>query len=902
MSFHRPAGRNSVAQSSATGTTSLGASAGTLTGAAGLGSNGAPSAASANRMASLKNPVGWVCCAPCIWLRSSSAVHKMAITAATLLVTSLLVASPILFLISAAPSQLPRDCFAATDEDDCHPTPAPPPVCADPICRAAAISIASRMNWEVEPCREFKNYSCSSPESSLRVVKSAQEIADIQLQQLLSLNTTSGIFRKLGRLYGSCLRQELNDSSIRRRLDQLGGYLHIGSVGPQSISPLVAKIRAIGPLPLIGIYYDLSYGRNPQTLLIIDGPSTPPNILENPVRWHGPRAPPYDVDEVPELLDDLINIFLPLGLTGEQRQSERNLIFSFIRDLNQIRRNYVQKDFTSSYVLNNVTALANAHPFLAWPDLVPGNWSGPIVIRSPEYLRQLRKLLLQHQNRVIHNALLMLFALNTLPPGRPSPLVCTRATNWALPEVTSALFVAQYSEEVIRHAIQRTEEMFENMKQHLKRAPSLRGAALVRLSQLKVQAKVWPTLFNRSEIASVLDEIEISSDNWFENVLKIFEINNNRSRAINFTVDSSQTAYAYPQLSKVFYDTLSHSIVVPISVILVPYFNPMLPPYLHYASLGTTLAKEILRSITKAFETKVMQCVPSAVNVFSNASRMELLIHSGGLQIAYHTLLSLSGPIKGMNRLPGLSLTPPQIFFLISAQELCAASEYSGIDVNSSDFDEILTWLISQGGSAADVFQCHSTAKLSYQKNCDICVKQFLVNFIFFLVYPGVLAYRCYQAEARHGWVQEDDDLVELIVDKGLGEDELLRRGKLRGRMIIQKQIILNDSQEEDLEVTQGAVPEDDDDETEEDSFELSVQGGRNDDEEDEEDNGSYEESEKPLNLSKDCPLARRRAELRHDFVSEEESDDSVDREMLQSTLINTQHEFSSTSTIKNFK
>lgn len=172
-----------MAQSSATGTTSLGASAGTLTGAAGLGSNGAPSAASANRMASLKNPVGWVCCAPCIWLRSSSAVHKMAITAATLLVTSLLVASPILFLISAAPSQLPRDCFAATDEDDCHPTPAPPPVCADPICRAAAISIASRMNWEVEPCREFKNYSCSSPESSLRVVKSAQEIADIQLQR-----------------------------------------------------------------------------------------------------------------------------------------------------------------------------------------------------------------------------------------------------------------------------------------------------------------------------------------------------------------------------------------------------------------------------------------------------------------------------------------------------------------------------------------------------------------------------------------------------------------------------------------------------------------------------------------------------------------------------------------------
>nr|XP_029716259.1 endothelin-converting enzyme homolog [Aedes albopictus] len=682
----------------------------------------AATANNANGRPSLKNPVGWVCCAPCIWLRGSSAVHKMAITAATLLVTSLLVASPILFLISAAPSQLPKDCHV-TDDDDCHPTPAPPPECSDPICRAAAISIQARMNWDVEPCREFKNYSCSPLESSssLRAVKSPQEIADIQMQQLLSLNTTTGIFRKLGRLYGSCLRQTLNDSTIKLRLDKLGGYLQIGSVGPQSISPLIAKIQSIGPMPIIGIYYDLSYGRKPQTLLIIDGPTTSAQILANPVRWQGPKAAPNDVTEdVPELLDELMNVFLPPGLSAEQRQSEKSVIFSFIRDLNQIRRDYVQKDFTNSYVLNNVTALMSTHPFLLWQDLLPANWTGPIVIRSPAYLEHLRRLLLAHQNRVIHNALLLLFALNTLPPGRPSPLVCAKATNWALPEVSSALFVGQYSEEVIGHAIHRAEEMFENMKQHLKRAPSLRGAALVRLSQLKVQAKVWPTLFNRTEIASILDQIEISSDNWFENVLKIYQLNNNRSSARNVSAESIHTAYAYPQIAKIFYDTLSHSIVVPLSVILVPYYNPVLPPYLHYATLGTALAKEILRSITKAFETKVMQCVPNSVDIFSNSSRMDLLIYSGGMQIAYHSLLSLTGPIKGMNRLPGLSLTPPQIFFLMSAQELCAESEYSGVDVHSNDFDEILTWLISQGGSASDVFQCHSSTMLSYQKNCDI--------------------------------------------------------------------------------------------------------------------------------------------------------------------------------------
>ncbi|XP_039443562.1 uncharacterized protein LOC120423723 [Culex pipiens pallens] len=683
--------------------------------------NGAAAAAAAAGRPSLKNPVGWVCCAPCIWLRGSSTVHKMAITAATLLVTSLLVASPILFLISAAPSKLPTDCYI-TEDDDCHPTPPPPPECADPICRAAAISIQTRMNWDVEPCREFKNYSCAPLEgNSLRAVKSPQEIADVQMQQLLSLNTTSGVFRKLGRLYGSCLRQTLNDSSIRMRLDKLGGYLQIGSVGPQSISPLISKIKNIGPMPIIGIYYDLSYGRKPQTLLIIDGPTTSSHILANPVRWQGPKAPPNDVTEdVPELLGELINVLLPPGLTTEQRHSEKSVIFSFVRDLNQIRRDYVQKDFTNSYVLNNVTALIGTHPFLLWQELLPANWSGPIVIRSPAYLDHLRKLLLGYQNRVIHNALLLLFALNTLPPGRPSPLICAKATNWALPEVTSALFIGQYSERVIQHATHRTEEMFEFMKQHLKRAPSLRGAALVRLSQLKVQAKVWPTLFNRTEIATILDRIEISSDNWFENVLKIYQLNKDRSSYRNISSESSHTAYAYPQIARIYYDSLSHSIVVPLSAVLVPYFNPVLPPYLHYATLGTAMAKEILRSITKAFESKVMTCVPSSVDIFSNASRMDLLIHSGGMQIAYHTLLSLTGPIKGMNRLPGLSLTPPQIFYLMSAQELCAESEYNGVDVNSNDFDEILTWLISQGGSASDVFQCHSSTMLSYQKNCDI--------------------------------------------------------------------------------------------------------------------------------------------------------------------------------------
>lgn len=68
-----------------------------------------------------------------------------------------------------------------------------------------------------------------------------------------------------------------------------------------------------------------------------------------------------------------------------------------------------------------------------------------------------------------------------------------------------------------------TEHLFEVLKSHLKRAPSLKGAALVKLSQLKAQASNWPLLRNLSQISEILNKVEISSDNWMQNILNIYK-------------------------------------------------------------------------------------------------------------------------------------------------------------------------------------------------------------------------------------------------------------------------------------------------------------------------------------------------------------------------------------------
>ncbi|KAG5672127.1 hypothetical protein PVAND_002282 [Polypedilum vanderplanki] len=260
--------------------------------------------------------------------------------------------------------------------------------------------------------------------------------------------------------------------------------------------------------------------------------------------------------------------------------------------------------------------------------------------------------------------------------------------------------------------------VFDLLKAHLKRAPSLRGAALVRLASLKMQAEPWPTLYNTTKALSRLNELEITSDNWFENVLRIYEQRRKVYNMLENVTNDSQT-WAYPIISKAFYDPLSHKIVVPLSLILVPYFHPDLPPYLHFSSVGISIAKEILRSVTKAFEDKAMRCVPTAVEIFSNSSRMELLISSGGMQIALHSMLTLSGS-KAMMRLPGLNLSSTQIFFLVTAQELCSKSQYEGIETESEDFHDILFWLIAQGGTASQHFQCQYGTTFRLIQNCGI--------------------------------------------------------------------------------------------------------------------------------------------------------------------------------------
>lgn len=184
--------------------------------------------------------------------------------------------------------------------------------------------------------------------------------------ELLQHNTSTGPFQKLGRLYESCLRQSINSTFVRLKMQQIGSYMPMTVTGPATIGGLILKLSDFGPTPLVSIYYDLSYGRKPQPMLIIDSSLESSPVLQNPIRWAAPKSAPFDIRyDVPPLLNTLIDMFLPNTLDEDKREFEHDSIVNFIRQLTQLRRESLRKGFSDSYVLYNVSMLSTTYPFVS---------------------------------------------------------------------------------------------------------------------------------------------------------------------------------------------------------------------------------------------------------------------------------------------------------------------------------------------------------------------------------------------------------------------------------------------------------------------------------------------------------------------------------------------------------
>lgn len=259
---------------------SAGVSANNTAGGPGGATNANGGGVQSNVKLKATRSIAWICCAPCVYCRTSTIFRRTALTTLTLVVTSLLVMSPILFLTQFA---LPaRDCHRV----HCIPKPhkTTPATCDVQVCVNTGSGVQARMNWRADPCNDFQSYCCANNHSvSLyaRVIRNAQETADNLMEHLIAQNTTSGAFRSLGRLYGSCLRLQINTSTtLKLTLNELGGFLAPGALVPTTITDLLLRFSKFGVMPIVNYVYEISSGRKPHINLVIEASNLNSPVIE----------------------------------------------------------------------------------------------------------------------------------------------------------------------------------------------------------------------------------------------------------------------------------------------------------------------------------------------------------------------------------------------------------------------------------------------------------------------------------------------------------------------------------------------------------------------------------------------------------------------------------------------
>ncbi|XP_031780463.1 neprilysin-1 isoform X2 [Nasonia vitripennis] len=580
----------------------------------------------------------WICCVPCYWLRRSKAVHQALLTFAMLLVTSLLVTSPVLFLITSLPEgEQPREC-AALDEACIRERDGQEGVCESAACHEASRRMLATMQRGVDPCKDFYQFACGGFENRLPYqptssFASLQEQLDDRIRRML-LNETGkmgGAFKKLGQFYSSCLEfkeKPVDFAPVYRLLDELGGYIWPKSEGPSDITPLVASLLKVSGAPLFDLYVDADLYDQTRMAVFLDLP-----------RKHESDMFVTSVSNNREekrsrRIQKIIQGLIPRDMESRERSSEADQLLQFCLALNKIYPrhkdiyNWIDID-QRIYVPYNLTHLQESFAYVSWGTLLNASLDNAtaelysrehyheyssdeqpayVYVTAPHYFRSLGKLLGRFSKRVIHNGLLVLYATDVLhdivnaSASKNWSEDCVKLTKNVFGEAVGMLYVQQYDPDFLQLLVNRIAALFERIKETLAERmlvmpwldEETRTQAVFRLRSLRGKFKIWPGYLNESLLAQEMAEVVIDEEDFFSTVLGRFRQN----RAAEGQPKRNAThKWHYPFTVSAYYEASSNSIVIPLAMMTAWSWSwDGGPAYAVYATLGTVISHEVLHA------------------------------------------------------------------------------------------------------------------------------------------------------------------------------------------------------------------------------------------------------------------------------------------------------------------
>ncbi|EZA60236.1 Endothelin-converting enzyme [Ooceraea biroi] len=705
----------------------------------------------------------WICCVPCYWVRRSKAVHKALLTFAMVLVTSLLVTSPVLFLITTLPEgEQPRNC-APLDEACIRERDGPDGVCNTDICVEASKRILTSMKRGVDPCKDFYKFACGGfrdqqpyqPSASFNIL---QAQTDDRIHRALANETGQMVtaFEKLGQFYNVCQdfqKNPVNFTPVYELLNELGGYIPPKSTASIDITPLISALLKVNGAPLFDLYVNVDLYDRTKSSLYLDLPTKYQNH-----EFLAKDQKNRDVQRSRNI-QEIVRGFLPKNMSPKEQSSEMDLLLQFCLSLEKIYPkhkdlyNWVDVD-QRVYVAYNVTYLQESFGYIRWRSLLNATLSYRIneidlhddnndtnrvqrppyvasedqiyvYVTAPRYFRNLGKLLSRSSKRIIHNGLLLLYAMDTLhdivnvTAVKDWEASCYGLTKSLFSEAVSALYVRQYTPKYLDTLVNRVTALFQRVKETIAERilvkswldDETRTQALLKLNALRGRFHVSAAFYNDTLLERELAEVVIDTDDFIATVLRRFR-QIRRAKDQNSLQRYAMEKRFYPYSVHAYYESSTNTIGIPLAMMTSWAWSwDGGPAYAVHATLGSVIAHEILHAFDfhrrrlpidpdlnveewlwitpeswKRLETRI-ECVARlyarsfwrkvqfygndvAVQFDWNMTRNENVADIGALQISHKTWHTLTnGKDRSLPELEGLR--PSQLFFISAAQVYC---------------------------------------------------------------------------------------------------------------------------------------------------------------------------------------------------------------------------------------
>ncbi|KAB7498346.1 Endothelin-converting enzyme 1 [Armadillidium nasatum] len=356
-----------------------------------------------------------------------------------------------------------------------------------------------------------------------------------------------------------------------------------------------------------------------------------------------------------------------------------------------------------------------------------------VVVYAPEYLEQLSQFLFnktatEQGNTSIHNYLTWHIVKNHIAylsrefreaysilekaqvgisGGEESWRECVAATDAAIGPAVGAMYIrSSFSEQDKKMASEMLEGIRKAFRRGLNSVPWMDGktklAALEKADHISDMIGYPEYILDPKELDHKFEDLEFSEDTFFENNMNVtlFKVKENLRRLFE-PVNKTKWDMTPPTVNA-YYSPTRNSIVFPAGILQPPLFDKRNPPSLNYGAVGVVMGHELSHAfddqaenmtkngnlhswwepITTEQFNKRTQCMIAQYSNYSLCDEHlkgrltlgENIADNGGLKASFQAYSEWAKQHPQHEQmLPGLNLTPPQMFFLGFGQVWCSA-------------------------------------------------------------------------------------------------------------------------------------------------------------------------------------------------------------------------------------